>query len=180
MVRLHIMNMFSSMMTISLSLVINQKSMPTIMGSPWWDGHKVDFFKLNSAPIYWLSKKKILCETRNFGNEFVAMKQAMEYTCGLRYKLRMFVISVTEPEFFHGGNQLVLDNTTVPQSTLKKKSILIAFYFVREVCARDEWRTAYINTYLNVSNLMMTPLPGIKRWKFMQMLQHYICPPAAA
>ena len=56
---------------------------------------------LKSAPIYYLSKKQTLCETSNFGIEFVAIKQATEYTRGLRYKLRMFGISVTEPAFVH-------------------------------------------------------------------------------
>ena len=135
---------------------------------------------LNSAPIYWLSKKQTSCETSTFRSEFVAMKQATEYTRGLRYKLRMFGIPVTEPAFVHGDNQSVLCNTTAPQSTLKTKSNAIAFHFVREGCARDEWRTAYINTHLNVVDLMTKPLAGIKRWKFVQMLQHYICPLAAA
>ena len=67
---------------------------------------------LNSAPIYWLSKKQTSCETSTFGSEFVSMKQAKEYTHGLRYKIRMFGILVTEPAFFHGDNQSVLCNTT--------------------------------------------------------------------
>ena len=129
---------------------------------------------LNGAHIYWLFKKQTSCETSTFESKFVAMKQATEYTCGLRYKLRMCGILVTEPAFVHGDNQSVLCNTTAPQSTLKKKSNAIAFHFVREGCARDEWRTAYINTHLNVADLMTKPLAGIKQWKFVQMLQHYI------
>ena len=104
----------------------------------------------------------------------------MEYTCGLRYKLRMFGSPVTEPAFVYGDNQSVLCNMTAPQSNLKKKSNAIAFHFVREGCARDEWRTTYINKHLNVADLMTNPLAGIKRWKFVQMLQHYVCPAAAA
>jgi hypothetical protein len=42
---------------------------------------------LNCAPIYWSSKKQTSCETSTFGSEFVAMKQATEYACGLRDKL---------------------------------------------------------------------------------------------
>ena len=112
-------------------------------------------------------------ETINFGSEFFAMKQATEYTCGLRCKLRMFGIPVTEPAFVHGDNQSVFCNTPAPQST-------IDFHFVKEKRAQDECRTAYINTYLNVVNLMTKPLAGIKRWKSVQMLQHYIFPAAAA
>ena len=78
----------------------------------------------------------------------------------------MFGIPVTEPAFVHGDNKSVFCNTTAPQSTLKKKSNEIDFHFVREGRARDEWRTAYINTHLNVADLMTKPLSGIKRWKF--------------
>ncbi len=94
---------------------------------------------LNGAPIYWSSKMQTSCETSTFGSEFVAMKQATEYICGLRYKLRMMGITVDEPAFVFGDNQSVLANTTSPGSTLKKKSNAIEYHFVREGCARDEW-----------------------------------------
>ena len=130
---------------------------------------------LNQAPIYWNSKKQTSCETSTFGSEFVAMKQATEYIRGLRYKLRMMGIPVDEPAFVYGDNQSVLANTSAPTSTLKKKSNAIAYHFVREGCARDEWRTAYVNTHENVADLLTKPLPsGEKRWKFVRVLLHHI------
>ncbi len=42
---------------------------------------------LNGAPIYWNSKKQTLCEMSTFSSDFVAMKQATEYVCGLCFKL---------------------------------------------------------------------------------------------
>jgi hypothetical protein len=108
---------------------------------------------LNGAPIYWSSKKQTSCKTSMFGSKFVAMKQATEYISGLRYKLRMMGITVDEPAFDFGDNQSVLANTTAPWSTLKKKSNAIAYHFVREGCAHDEWRTAYINADKNVADL---------------------------
>ncbi len=101
---------------------------------------------LNGAPIYWSSKKQSSCETSTFGSKFVALKQATEYIHGLRYKLRMMGITVDEPAFVFGDNQLVLVNTTAPGSTLKKKSNAIAYHFVCVGCACDEWRMAFINT----------------------------------
>ena len=50
------------------------------------------FVYLNSAPVYWMSKKQTSCESSSFGSEFVAMKQCCEYLRGLRYKLRMMGI----------------------------------------------------------------------------------------
>jgi hypothetical protein len=93
-----------------------------------------------------------------FGSEFVVMKQATEYIWGLRYKLQMMGITVDEPAYVFGDNQLVLANTTAPGSTLKKKSNAIACHFVREGCARDEWQTTYINMDKNVADLLTKPL----------------------
>jgi len=128
---------------------------------------------LNGAPIYWSSKKQTSCETSTFGSEFVAMKQATEYIRGLRYKLQMMGITVDEPAFVFGDNQSVLANTTTPSSTLKKKSNAIAHHFVREGCARDKWRTTYINTNDNVADLLTKPLAGPKQSKFVGMLLHH-------
>ena len=76
---------------------------------------------LNCAPIYWWSKKQNSVESSSFGSEFIAMKQCCEYVCGLRYKLWMMGISCEDPTFIYGDNQLVLANTTIPDSMLKKK-----------------------------------------------------------
>ncbi len=103
------------------------------------------------------------------------MKQATEYARGLRYKLQMMGMTVNEPTFVLGDNQLVLANTTAPASTLKKKSNAIAYHFVQEGWARNEWHTAYVNTNNNVVDLMTKPFAGSKRTKFFQMLlQHYV------
>ena len=85
---------------------------------------------LNCAPIYWWSKKQNSVESSSFGSEFIAMKQCCEYVRGLRYKLRMMGIPCEDPTFLFGDNQSVLANTTIPDSTLKKKSQSIAYHFV--------------------------------------------------
>ena len=63
---------------------------------------------LNNSPICWFSKRQTSVETSSFGSEFVAMKLCCEYIRGLRYKLRMMGISVSEPTFVFGDNQSVL------------------------------------------------------------------------
>ena len=103
---------------------------------------------LSCALVYWWSKKQTSVESSSFGSEFVAMKQCCEYIRGLRYKLRMMSIPVEGPTYIYGDNQSVLANTTIPGSTLKKKPQSIAYHFVCEGVARDEWRTSYVNTRL--------------------------------
>ena len=130
---------------------------------------------LNCALIHWFSKKQACVETSSFGSEFVAMKQCCEYLRGLRYKLRMMGIPVTGPCHIEGDNQSVLANTTEPGSVLKKKSQSIAYHFVREGVARDEWRTTYVNTHDNESDLLTKCLPaGEKRRGFVRNLLHHI------
>ena len=130
---------------------------------------------LNCALVYWWSKKQTSVESSSFGSEFVAMKQCCEYIRGLRYKSRMMGIPVEGPTYIYGDNQSVLANTTIPDSTLKKKSQSIAYHFVREGVARDEWRTSYVNTHDNEADLLTKQLPhGEKRKGFVRNLLHHI------
>jgi hypothetical protein len=132
---------------------------------------------LNRAPIYWNSKKQAGVETSSFGSDFIAMKKCTEYVCGLCYKLRMMGIACEGPTLIYGDKQSVLFNTTIPESTLKKKSQSIAYHFIRQGAARDEWRTAYVNTHLNSADLLTKLLPaGEKRWGFIGMILHHLSP----
>mgnify|MGYP007020069212 CR=1 FL=1 len=136
---------------------------------------------LNCAPIHWMSKKQTGVESSSFGSEFVAMKQCCEYLRGLRYKLRMMGIPVNGPVCIQGDNQSVLANTSNPDSTLKKKSQSIAYHFVREGVARDEWRTTYVSAHDNEADLLTKLLPsGEKRRGFVKNLLHHMHRPAAA
>ena len=130
---------------------------------------------LNCAPIYWMSKKQTSIESSSFGSEFIAMKQCCEYIRGLRYKLRMMGIPCEGPTYIYGDNQSVLANTSIPDSTLKKKSQSIAYHYVREGTARDEWRLAYVHTSKNEADLLTKLLPhGDKRKGFVRNLLHHI------
>ena len=132
---------------------------------------------LNSAPLFWFSKKQSSMETSSFGSEFVAMRQCCEYLKGLRYKLRMMGIPVNNPCFIYGDNQSVLWNTTVPDSMLKKKTASVSYHFVREGVSADEWRTAYINTKLNPADILTKNLPaGENRFRKVRMVLFDIHP----
>ena len=110
------------------------------------------------APVYWMSKKQTSMETTSFGSEFIAMKQCTEYLCGLQYKLRIMDIPCQGQAYVYGDNQLVLYNRSIPELMLKKKSQSIAYHFLREERARNEWQTAYVNTHLNPADLLTKPL----------------------
>ena len=103
------------------------------------------------------------------------MKHGTEYVRGLRYKLRMMGIPVNGPTYIFGDNQSVLFNTTIPESTLKRKSQSICYHFVREGSARDEWRTGYVNTKCNPSDILTKPVPsGQLRMSLVRMVLHHL------
>ena len=130
---------------------------------------------LNNAPIYWSSKKQTGIETSSFGSEFMAMKACCEYLRGLRFKLRSFGIPVDTPCYIFGNNKSVLSNTSIPDSVLQKKSLSIAYHFVREGVAANEWLTAYVNTDDNCADMLSKSLPGgQKRRKFTGMILHHV------
>ena len=128
---------------------------------------------LNCSLVHWWSKKQTSIESSSFGAKFIAMKQCCEYLRGLRYKLHTMGIPCDQPSHIYGENQSVLANTTMPDSTLKKKSQSIAYHFVHEGSIRGEWRTAYMNTHDNKADLLTKLLPnGENRWKFGNLLHH--------
>jgi hypothetical protein len=70
-----------------------------------------------------------------FGAEFVAMKNGIETTRGLSYKLRLMGVTIDVLTYFYGDNMSVLHNTQRPESVLKKKSNTICYYALRESAA---------------------------------------------
>jgi hypothetical protein len=87
----------------------------------------------------------------------------------------MMGIPLHGPCYICGDKQLVLANTTKPGSTLKKKSQIIAYHFVRGGAANDEWRTSYVSTHENEADLLTKLLPaGEKRRGFVRNLLHHI------
>jgi len=105
------------------------------------------------------------------------MKKCCEYVRGLRYKLRMMGIPVTNPTFVYGDNQSVLWNTSVPDSTLKKKSSSVAYHFVRKGVAKDEWRTGYVHISFNPSDVMTKSIVNMQdRKRKIRMMLYDIYP----
>ena len=57
-------------------------------------------------------------------------------------------------------NKGVVKNTTMPESTLKKKHNSIAYHFVREAAAGGWIEIAQVSGEKNLSDLLTKPLPG--------------------
>ena len=62
-----------------------------------------------------------MIESSTFGSEFIALKTAVEMNEGLRYKIRMMGVPLRGPTNVFCDNKSVVTNSTVPESTLKRK-----------------------------------------------------------
>jgi hypothetical protein len=131
---------------------------------------------VNMAIVNWHSKKQGSVEGSTFGSEFVAAKAATEANRALRYKLRMMGIPIDGPTYMYCDNMSVVNNTTAPESMLKKKSNSIAYHAVREAVAMGELLIAYIKTDENIADVMTKALPnGEKRDGLIQSMLWDIC-----
>ena len=87
----------------------------------------------------------------------------------------MMGIPCNDPSLIFGDNQSVLNNSSIPDSILKKKNHSCTYHYIREGCAQDEWRLAYIKSDLNPSDLLTKLLPyGEKRSRHVKMLIHHV------
>ena len=105
-----------------------------------------------------------------FGAEFIAMKQGMEASQGLWYKLRMMGIPIVGPMYTYDDNMSTIHNTQCPDSTLKKKSNSICYHPIQEAVAMQEILTRHVKTGKNPADLLTkVVLGGIKRQNLIQM-----------
>ena len=68
----------------------------------------------------------------NYGSEMVNGKIAVEQTKEIRYDLRSIGVPIEGPSIMFGDNESVVKSTTIPNSSLKRKSLLLAFHTIRE------------------------------------------------
>jgi hypothetical protein len=112
------------------------------------------------APIVWFSKRQPTVESSVFWAEFVAMKNGIENTRGVRYKLRMTGVTIDVPTYVYGYNMLVVHNTQRPESVLKKKSNAICYHAVRESAAMMKSIIGHVPSVNNPDDICTNAVPG--------------------
>jgi hypothetical protein len=79
---------------------------------------------------------------------------------GLRYKLRMFGVPIDGPTNVCCDNEAVVNNSTKPESTLKKKHNAIAYIRVRESVTAGTIRIAKEPSETNIADMLTKCLAG--------------------
>lgn len=132
---------------------------------------------MNSTPVKFYSKRQNAVETSTFGSEMVAGRIAVDLTVELRYNLRMLGVPVSGTTVLFGDNKSMITNTSLPHSTLKKRSNANAYHRVREAVAAGIVSIVHCNTKYNLSDIGTKALGGPAH-QF--LLQNQNFPPASS
>jgi hypothetical protein len=95
--------------------------------------HSGIFIYLQNTPNIWFSKRQNTVEFLSFGLEFIALRIAVEIIEAVRYKLRMFGVSIINATSTYCDNKSVVTNSSIPTSVLNNKYNSICHHRVREV-----------------------------------------------
>ena len=100
------------------------------------------------------------------------MKVGVELSEGLRHKLRMMGVPITGPTQIKADNVSVVNNTTKPESTLKKKSNSIAHHHVRERAAMGVVVVSHEKSETNLADMLTKAQPGPTRKRLAECVLH--------
>ena len=72
----------------------------------------------------------------------------------------------------------VINNTTKPESVLRKKANLVCYHYIREAVAADEFQTGHISTHENPADVTTKPLlPASDKQDYLNSnILHYLDP----
>ena len=125
--------------------------------------------------IDWYLKRQATVETASYGSEMVARKIAVEQTKEIRYVLRSIGVPIEGPSIMFGDNKSVVKSTMIPNSSLKRKSLLLAFHSIREAIVANIINFFHMPGKENPADCHMKFVSGAEwerllkpflRWKF--------------
>ncbi len=102
------------------------------------------------------------------------MKHGINTLRGLRYKIRMMRIPLSEPTYIYGDNKSQVTNSTRLELTLKKKCNLICYHAIRELVATGETLLMHIRIRENLADFLTKTTSGAKCRKLVSGSVHDI------
>ena len=126
---------------------------------------------LYMLPTVWYSKRQNTVESSTYGSEFLAIRIFVGMFIALRYKLRLFSVTIDGPCNVFCDNDAVARIAMRAETTLKKKHLSIAYHKTREAVACGIMLVFFERSGSNLSNLFNKVLVSIDRKRIM----FYIC-----
>ena len=125
---------------------------------------------LNKTVIYFYSKKQPVVETATYGSEYMAARIATEEIMELRNSLRYLGVNISGPAYMFGDNRTVVDSSSIPQSRLHKRHVLLSFHRVREAIAAKVLYFIHIPGAINPADILSKHWSYQKVWAQLQPL----------
>ena len=115
---------------------------------------------VGSTPVMWSSKRQSAVASSTYAAEFMALCQGTEKCINIRYILRCLGVPVTSPSYLFGDNLGVIQNTSNPESNIKKKHVAISYHMVREAIAAKILVPYWIKGQNNLSDILTKQIGG--------------------
>lgn len=103
-------------------------------------------------------------ESSSLFSDFVALRIAKEWIVALRYKLRMFGVPIRGPTAVLCDTQGVVENVSLPESTLTKRHNAINYHAVREATAAGIMRVGKEDGDTNLADACTKALQRPRRY----------------
>lgn len=116
------------------------------------------------TPVFFSSKRQGAIETSTYGAEFCAMRTAVEEVQAVRYMLRCLGVKVRSATLLCGDNMGVIQNSTIPDSLLKKKHVAIAYHKTREAAAAGIVHPIKVSSKNNFADILTKAVTGKTFW----------------
>ena len=129
--------------------------------------HTGIFILLNNTPVIAFTKRQNTCESSTYGSELVAMRIAKDLISALRIKLKCFGIPLSGPTNVFCDNNGVVQNTSIPESTLSKKHNAINYHIIREAVAAGIIRVGKEDTTANIADVFTKLVPFSRKYQLL-------------
>jgi len=124
------------------------------MGSPATKrrGHTGTMTFVGRTAVSCISKRQGTAEPSSYGSEFIAAHQSVEEVVSELGALWALGVPVLSPTKWYGDNLGMLQSSSVPESTLKKRHVNIAYHMCREQVATGVLLPIKVHTSDNLAD----------------------------
>jgi hypothetical protein len=129
--------------------------------------HTGVFILLNNTPVIEFSKQQNTCESSTYGSELVVMRILKNMVSALRIKLKCFGIPISGPTNVFCNNNAVVQNTSIPESTLSKKHNSNNYHIIRKAVAAGIICVGKEDTLTNIANVFTKLVPFTRKYQLL-------------